>query len=175
MATKKPAKKATRATPTIKKRKAKPDDVKGRPSNYKKEYANLALQLCLLGATDAILAEEFEVTEQTINNWKKRYESFALALRSGKRRADAQVAHGMFKRALGYEAEEWRESLDKDGDTANLRSLKHIPGDVSAQMKWLKNRNPENWKETISADVSGTGFNLIIHEELKPPKEEEAT
>ena len=42
----------------------------GRPTDYKPEYCEQATKLCKLGATDAELGDFFEVTEQTINNWK---------------------------------------------------------------------------------------------------------
>lgn len=40
---------------------------RGRKSAYQKEYANQALKLCLLGATDKELADFFSVSEQTLN------------------------------------------------------------------------------------------------------------
>lgn len=43
----------------------------GRPTKYKEEYTAQARKLCLLGHTDKDLADFFEVTFQTINNWKQ--------------------------------------------------------------------------------------------------------
>ena len=42
---------------------------RGRKSEYRIEYADQALKLCLLGATDKELAEFFSVSEQTLNKW----------------------------------------------------------------------------------------------------------
>ena len=44
---------------------------RGRPTKYKAEYAEQARKLCLLGATDMEMADFFEVSEFTINKWKK--------------------------------------------------------------------------------------------------------
>jgi hypothetical protein len=74
----------------------------GRPEEYMPEYAEQAYKLCLLGASDAVLADFFEVSEMTINNWKKRYDDFYLSLREGKTQADANVAKSLYHRALGY-------------------------------------------------------------------------
>lgn len=51
-----------------------------------KEYANQALKLCLLGATDKELADFFSVSEQTLNKWKKDYPEFLESLKREKYR-----------------------------------------------------------------------------------------
>lgn len=58
-------------------------------SKYKAEYDELAYNYCLLGATDAQLANFFGVKEQTINNWKNKHKSFFESLKKGKDSADA--------------------------------------------------------------------------------------
>lgn len=47
-------------------------------------------KLCLLGATDKELGDFFNVTEQTINNWKKDFPSFFESIKRGKIDADAK-------------------------------------------------------------------------------------
>ena len=56
----------------------------GRPTAYKKEYAEQAMRLCLLGATDQEMAGFFSVSEQTINTWKGKHPSFLESIRKGK-------------------------------------------------------------------------------------------
>ncbi|MBL3206262.1 terminase, partial [Klebsiella pneumoniae] len=41
----------------------------GRPSKYKPEFAEQAKKLAVLGATDAQMADFFEVSVSTINLW----------------------------------------------------------------------------------------------------------
>ena len=53
----------------------------GRPSKYKKEYAEQAYKFCLLGATDARLGEFFGVSEQTINAWKDAHPEFLESIK----------------------------------------------------------------------------------------------
>ena len=74
----------------------------GRKTKYKQEYDELAFNYCLLGAKDTQLAEFFNVTEQTINNWKKDHPSFFESIKKGKQDADAEVANSLFHRAKGY-------------------------------------------------------------------------
>ncbi len=64
---------------------------RGRPTRYKAEYTEQAFKLCLLGATDANLADFFEVSEKTINTWKDAHPEFLQSLKAGKDEADANV------------------------------------------------------------------------------------
>lgn len=52
-----------------------------RPSKYKAEFAIQAEKLCKLGATDEELADFFEVSTTTIDNWKLAHESFLGAIK----------------------------------------------------------------------------------------------
>jgi len=63
----------------------------GRPTKYKKEFAEQARKLCLKGFTDAEMADFFCVQEQTINNWKIAHVEFLESLKAGKRYSDDKV------------------------------------------------------------------------------------
>ena len=77
---------------------------RGRKSGYREEYAEQALKLCLLGATDKEIAEFFSVSEQTLNSWKKKFPQFLESLKKGKAVADANVASRLYSRAIGIVA-----------------------------------------------------------------------
>ncbi|WP_437396638.1 terminase [Flagellimonas lutimaris] len=131
----------------------------GRNSSFKPEYADTAYKLCLLGATDKEMANFFNVSETTINNWKKNHQEFSLAQRKGKMVADAEVAERLYQRAVGYEYEERREQLDPN--TKKLVKIttikKHVVPDVSAQLTWLKNRQPNKWRDSKNIDHTARG------------------
>ena len=127
----------------------------GRPSSYKEEYNELAYKFCLLGATDAQLAEFFEVTEQTINNWKQRDPEFFESLKEEKRKADIIVADMLYKKALGgVKTTETTDGIcPKTGDIIRTTKVKeHLP-DTTSMIFWLKNRDPENWKEKVTNEI----------------------
>ncbi len=63
-----------------------------RPTKYQEAYAEQARKLCLLGYTDAELADFFEVSESTINKWKLDYPEFSESIKKGKAVADAEVS-----------------------------------------------------------------------------------
>lgn len=129
----------------------------GRPTEYQPEYPDQAYKLCLLGATDQELADFFEVSESTINNWKIAHPEFLESLKKGKRVADTQVADRLYQRALGYEHDDvyitqyQGEILEKD-------ITKHYPPDTTAAIFWLKNRQPAKWRDKtevkLEADVN---------------------
>jgi hypothetical protein len=71
----------------------------------REEYDEQARKLCLLGATDAELADFFGVSEQTLNTWKKVHPKFLESMNRGKIIADAEVAEKLYHRACGYSHE----------------------------------------------------------------------
>src|SRR5689334_15324304 len=75
----------------------------GRPSMYHPDHCALAREHCLLGATNAELAEVFDVAPRTVDNWIAHHPDFAAAVREGRRRADAKVAASLYARAVGFQ------------------------------------------------------------------------
>ena len=122
----------------------------GRPSKYKEEYAEQARKLCLLGATDAKLADFFEVDEATINRWKHDFPEFCKSLKAGKMQADAEVAESLFNRARGYVAPDLDIKM-YEGQIIETPYMKHYPPDATSMIFWLKNRQPDLWREKREA------------------------
>lgn len=124
-----------------------------RPTDYRQEYAEQAHKLCLLGFTDKQLAVFFGVNESTINRWKQKYPEFCKSIKSGKVIADAQVTESLFKRATGIEVTE--VEVRDDGKKKVKRVTKRpIPPDTTAQIFWLKNRQPELWRDKPTVENS---------------------
>lgn len=136
----------------------------GRPSQYKDEYAKIAYSMCLLGATDAELAEALGVCETTINAWKLAHVEFCESLKRGKTQADAVVADRLFRRATGYEHAAVKIFNDQ-GAPMVVDYTEHYPPDTTACIFWLKNRQRDKWRDkqdveqkveaTVTAEVSG--------------------
>lgn len=124
-----------------------------RPTDYRQEYAEQARKLCLLGFTDKQLADFFDVNESTITRWKQKYPEFCTSIKSGKVVADAQVVDSLYNRALGMEVEEVEVRGDGDNEIKRV-TKKHIPPDTTAQIFWLKNRQPELWRDKPTVENS---------------------
>ena len=78
-------------------------NLRPRQTDYRAEYAELARNYCLLGATDADLATFFDVSERTIYRWKKNQPEFAAAIVEGSRHANAKVTGRLYDRCLDGE------------------------------------------------------------------------
>lgn len=104
------------------------------------------------GLTDKDIAEKkIGISERTFTRWKEKYPSIVSALKKGKEVIDYEVENALLKRALGYEYEEVMTEVRElpDGTTEKhvRRTKKFIPPDTIAQIFWLKNRKPDQWKD----------------------------
>lgn len=146
----------------------------GRRSAYKEEYNQLAENYALLGATDKEMADLFGITERTLNQWKKNFPEFLQSLKKGKSIADANVASKLYNRAIGYEFEEKHFEIKqpkKDVPPELIeakRIKKHVPADTTAAIFWLKNRQPEKWRDRKEVDA-----NVNLSDELESMTEEQ--
>lgn len=139
------------------------DNNGGRPSEYKEEYNKLAYDYTLLGATDKQLAEFFGVSESTIDNWKNEYPEFLGSIRAGKEIADMQVAKSFFQNAKGYVTKNLKPIRKKVWDSEAERLVDEIeiveeivqhPPNTNAGIFWLKNRQPDKWKDKTEVETT---------------------
>lgn len=93
------------------------------------------------GLTNEQIAQNMGITRQTLNVWSKKYSSISDALKKGKEVVDYAVENALLKNALG--------------------------GDTTAQIFWLKNRKPKQWRDkpeqdALSATVSAETQQTLI-------------
>ena len=100
------------------------------------------------GLTQQQIANNLGISIDTLIENKKKYSEFNDALKKGKEVIDFEVENALLKRALGYEYEE--ETYENGILTKKVK--KHVAPDTAAQIFWLKNRKPNNWKDRIETD-----------------------
>lgn len=127
----------------------------GRPTKYKPEYDDQAYKLCLLGHTDKELAEFFEVSEATINNWKIDFPSFLESIKKGKEISDGEVVQALYKSALGYSHPDVDIKVI-DGQIVETELTKHHPPNPTSMIFWLKNRQSGKWRDKQVTEHEGT-------------------
>lgn len=133
------------------KQSAKVPAKRGRPTAYRAIYAQQAQAFCLLGADDKKLAELFEVGEATISRWKVAHPEFREAIKKAKAGADCEVAAALFQRAIGYSHPDVHVS-NYQGDVTLTPITKHYPPDPVSAIFWLKNRQPQLWRDKIDIE-----------------------
>ena len=128
--------------------KKTPADFKpnGRPTKYKPEFDDLAYKFALLGATNKEMAGFFDVAESTFDLWRIAHPKFSGAITRGKVIADSKVAESLYRRALGYTHSE-NKIFQYKGKPIVVPTTKHYPPDTQAASLWLRNRQPELWRD----------------------------
>lgn len=121
----------------------------GRPTLYKPENADIARLACMLGATNEALAERFEVSPRTVDNWIAAIPEFGDAVRQGRLVADELVVSALFARATGMERKVTKMFCHK-GQPITVSYTVALPPNVRACMFWLRNRRPGQWREFIA-------------------------
>lgn len=112
------------------------------------------------GLTDEQIAKNIGISTSTLYEWKKKYSEFSEALKRGKEVIDRQVENALLKRALGYEYEEIKQIIEKDENGKDRKriekTIKHVIPDVTAQIFWLKNRKPHEWRDRHDIEHIGS-------------------
>lgn len=118
-----------------------------RPTKYKAEYAEQAGKLCKKGFTDKDLADFFGVDESTITRWKQSHDEFCTSIKGAKKYSDDKIVESLYNRALGYTITEEREEYSETNGKKTVKVTKQVAGDTTAQIFWLKNRQPQDWRD----------------------------
>jgi transposase len=145
----------------------------GRPSKYKDEYNEQAYKLCLLGHTNDELATFFDVSTSTIDLWIKENEEFSGAVKDGREIANANVAHSLYQRAVGYEHPE-EKVFNNQGEIITHQTTKKYPPETKAIEMWLHNRCRDKFKKQVEIDNKISG-ELSVKEEVDLSKLDKST
>lgn len=103
------------------------------------------------GLTDEQIAENMGISRSTLNSWKDKYSDISDTLKRGKEVVDRQVENALLKRALGYRYDE----VTMENGVETKRVTKEVMPDTTAQIFWLKNRKPEEWRDKKDVDLVG--------------------
>lgn len=99
------------------------------------------------GLTDEQIANNMGIAYSTLREWRDSYSALSAALKRGKEVVDRMVENALLKRALGYEYEEVSEKFEGGVLTERKVTKKQVAPDTTAQIFWLKNRKPIDWRD----------------------------
>lgn len=114
------------------------------------------------GLTDEQIAANIGISRSTLNEWKNRFSDISDTLKRGKEIVDIQVENALLKRALGYTYKETTREAQFNPQTEKYEMVvtkevtKEVVPDTTAQIFWLKNRKPEEWRDKKDVEHSGS-------------------
>lgn len=114
------------------------------------------------GLTDEQIAANIGISRSTLNEWKNRFSDISDTLKRGKEIVDIQVKNALLKRALGYTYKETTREAQFNPQTEQYEMVvtkevtKEVVPDTTAQIFWLKNRKPEEWRDKKDVEHSGS-------------------
>jgi len=101
----------------------------GRPSEYDPAYCETIKRLAPLGCTGKQIGILLNVSEVTVLAWQKDHPEFLRSIKEQRQALDEEIAYQLYRAARG--------------------------GDVAAMKWWLKNRQPDMWKDMHEISHSG--------------------
>lgn len=119
---------------------------------YIKGKEDLIIADCRNGADNKSLCVRLGIGLTTFKRILKKHPEVIDLLKEGKDEADMKVESALYKRAIGYDIEETTTEVrigeDGSGQTTVVKKTKkHVAGDTTAQIFWLKNRRQNKWKD----------------------------
>lgn len=88
------------------------------------------------GLSKEQIAENMGICRDTLYEWEKKFADISDALKKGREVADRNVENALYQNALN--------------------------GNIAAQIFWLKNRKPNEWKDKQNMDLGGESKVMII-------------
>lgn len=142
----------------------------GAPTKFSKRICEVVYKLMMLGASQKEMADILDIDEDTFRRWKNEKQEFYAALKAGGDLADAHMASKLYHRGIGYEHPE-EKIFSNDGVITRVMTTRHYPPDTGAALTWLKNRQPEKWKDKVEHDHRvGRAFSIPEQEPRKNPE-----
>lgn len=129
----------------------------GRPTKYNPSYHPAMAKLAAEGGrNDDEIANELRISTATLNNWKIKYPEFLECLRAGKKSVDDEVESALLKKALGFRENAVKIFMPSGAPEPIYAPFEeYYPPDTTAGIFWLKNRQPERWREKVEQVHSG--------------------
>lgn len=126
---------------------------------YIKGKEDVIVSDCRNGADNKGLCKRIGIGLTTFKRIQKEHPEFNELLKEGKDDADLKVESSLYRRAIGYDVEETTTEVKVGDDgtaqtTVVKKTKKHIVGDTTAQIFWLKNRKPESWRDKQDININ---------------------
>lgn len=117
------------------------------------------------GLNDEQITDKLGISLSTFYDWQNKFPQFSEAIKDGKAPVDTEVENALLKSALGYYVTvkkpiklKTKRQLAGKGTIEEERieyadEQVYVQPQVVAQLFWLKNRKPAQWREKPVPDV----------------------
>lgn len=111
------------------------------------------------GLIDEQIAKNIGISRTTFYEWVKRFPNIADALKKGRAPVDIEVENALLNCALGFiktvrkPFKVKKKTRYPDGKVEETEIIEYadedeyIPPNTTAQIYWLKNRKPDDWRD----------------------------
>jgi transposase-like protein len=118
------------------------------------------------GLTDEQISKNMGVAYSTLREWVKKYSALSAALKKSKEVVDREVESALYKKAIGHTMTEQQAIKLKTVHYDNGKRVleeerveiveveRAIPPDTTAQIFWLKNRKPNDWRDKHEQNIN---------------------
>ena len=121
------------------------------------------------GLTDEEIAKNMGIGIRTLYDWEKRFPQILQSIKKNKEVADREVEQALFRKATGYKAKEVTRERQWNRTTGQYELVmvkeveKEVAPDTTAQIFWLKNRKPNEWrdKREVETGAPASAFDNI--------------
>lgn len=111
------------------------------------------------GLTEEQIASNMGITRETLRVWKNRFPCISDTIKNSKEKADIEIENALYKSAQGYDTyeETWERQYNakiKDFELVLTKKVKkHVLPSNTAQIFWLKNRQPDKWRDKVESKI----------------------
>lgn len=127
----------------------------GAPSRFNKRTMDKIEFMIKRGFTIKEIAFMLDCTQNTYYNWKAKNPEFFKKVEDWKYEADKKVERSLRERATGYNHPEERTHYDAtQKEWVKTTVTKYYPPDPTSMIFWLKNRQPDKWKDKRDVDIN---------------------
>lgn len=122
----------------------------GRPSKFKTLNLEHLKFLVEKGCTDEEICSFFKISRPTFWKYQQTNLEFLNTIKGWKEFSDSRVERSLYERACGYshQSEELFCNMATGGKVVRAITVKQYAPDTAACIIWLKNRQPEKWRES---------------------------
>lgn len=111
---------------------------------------------CRDGLTMDNIAKNLDVAKSTFFEYVKEHSELSDSLKKNKEVADVIIENELYEKAKGKVITLNKVKVLNDGSCIDYQEEAYIPGDTTAQIFWLKNRKPKEWRDKQEIEHSGT-------------------